>query len=729
MELNFKLPKKYREFLAEQTSESPIYCVFSDIDLEGNYTDDICVGATQEMLFVFGKDRKEFYKLNECEDVKNINMVNGGALVLKRNGEEKLLVRYSMNRLSRFAYVARGIHLLIEGNTERRIVSHDRERVCKKCGRVLPGTKMCPRCDGKSLNLKRMISLCNPYKVILFIVFFSMVSNSAVDVIKQFIFRDFIDEHLSTQSGVIGDVLAFFAFLLTVTLAQVGLYILRANICNKLGARISYDLRKKMVTKIQGLSLSFIGKRHTGALLNRITGDTERVKRFMQDTFCNFFAQLINLAALIVIMLIMNWKLALAAFAFAPIIVIFSKTFWPHIRRIYHNQWKKYDKINSKLQDVLSGIRVVKVFGKEKDETEKFKELNKEHANVQTSNETFFAAVHPFFSLFLSFGSYLIVYLGGADVLRGSMTPGELSQFLTYSGMLLGPLSWMTFLPRQLVLTTTSLERIYDVLDEESEIADTEDSVKLKVKGEVEFKNVVFGYHSYEPVLEGINLKVKPGEMIGLVGSSGCGKSTLTNLVMRLYDTDEGEITVDGVNIKDLNIMDFHSQIGVVLQETFLFAGTILDNIRFAKPDADMSEIIIAAKRANAHEFIIKMPDGYNTYIGENGHALSGGEKQRIAIARAILNEPRLLILDEATSSLDTESEYQIQEALERLRKGRTTFAIAHRLSTLRAADRIAVINNHKIAEIGTHNELLRKKGIYYDLVMAQLQMSKTAVD
>ena len=307
------------------------------------------------------------------------------------------------------------------------------------------------------------------------------------------------------------------------------------------------------------------------------------------------------------------------------------------------------------------------------------------------------------------------------------MTPGELMQFVAYTGMLLGPLHSMTYLPREIVNMTTSLERIYDILGEEPGIKSKEDAIKKEIDGNVKFEGVVFGYHTHQPVLDGVSLEVKAGEMIGLVGPSGAGKSTLINLVMRLYDVDEGTVFIDGIDIRDYNTECFHSQIGVVLQETFLFAGSVVDNIRFAKPEASMSEIILAAKAANAHNFICKLPDGYNTYVGEKGHNLSGGEKQRIAIARAILNNPKILILDEATSALDTESEYQVQQALERLRQNRTTFAIAHRLSTLRKADRIAVIDDHKIVEVGSHNELLKNKGIYYNLVMAQLQMNKTA--
>lgn len=326
-----------------------------------------------------------------------------------------------------------------------------------------------------------------------------------------------------------------------------------------------------------------------------------------------------------------------------------------------------------------------------------------------------------FVSFLMGMGLVIVVYFGGMDVFSDKMSVGELYQFITYTLLLFQYVGWMGRLPREVSRLTSCLERIYDVLAQEVTEEDVSKVHDVDIKGEITFDHSTFGYKSYQPVLEDINAVVKPGEMIGIVGASGTGKSTLINLLMGLYEIDDGRILVDGTDMKEISSHSYHSQLGVVLQETFLFSGTIIDNIRFSKPDATIPEIIRAAKLANAHDFISKLPDGYNTYVGEKGHTLSGGERQRIAIARAILPDPRLLILDEATASLDTESEFMIQKALERLTAGKTTFAIAHRLSTLNNADRIMVIDGHRIAEIGTHSELLEKKGIYYNLFTAQM--------
>ncbi len=729
MELNVALDKSFLKQLNTVTADAPIYCVTVELNRKGDFSENCYVGMTKSVLFVFEPDSFRHYPLSECETVVHRPQANGVLLNVKYRGVEHLLVRGTMRDISKLACLARGARLLISGDTEKRVVNRERETHCAKCGRVLPGTDICPKCEGKHQNFKRLYDLSRPHIPVLIVILLLMSADTVGSLLQQYVLRLFVDGHLSSGEGTVTDILRFFCMYFGLILGGLGIYYGKTYLCSKLGVKIAYELRGKLSKKLQELSLSFLHKRNAGELMERVTGDTEHVQNFISNSICHACNQVLNLIALAIIMLIMNWKLALAAFAFTPFVLIFTKTFWPHIRRIFHGQWRKTDRIQNKLQDVLSGIRIVKTYGKESEEIKEFCRLNDELVRVQTKNEKFFATFFPLLTLTLSVSTYLIVYLGGLNVLSGDMTTGELMQFVAYAGMIMGPLSYMSFLPRRIIQMTTSMERIYDVLDEKPQITSSESAVKRDIDADITVEGMAFGYRSYEPVLEGIDLTVKKGEMIGLVGASGCGKSTFINLIMRLYDPDEGRILVDGIDLKDYDIANYHKQIGVVLQETFLFAGTVLDNIRFAKPDATKREIILAAKAANAHEFICKLPDGYNTYIGEKGHNLSGGEKQRIAIARAILNDPKILILDEATSALDTESEYQVQQALERLRKNRTTFAIAHRLSTLRCADRIAVIDNHKIAELGTHNELLRKKGIYYSLVMAQLQMNRTASD
>ena len=388
-------------------------------------------------------------------------------------------------------------------------------------------------------------------------------------------------------------------------------------------------------------------------------------------------------------------------------------------KRNVHN-WILARRTNIYLQDNLNGIRVVKSFGKEKQAIEDFEKYSEAQARQEESNAKLFDTVFPFVGFTIRLGSYFILLYGNLMLFGGHMNVGELSQFTSYSGIIYEPLMQITAIPRNISAFITSFSKILEILEEEPDVADIELPIDIKIEGDINIKNVTFGYDSYNPVLENINLDVKKGEFIGIVGHSGCGKTTLINLIMRLYDVTEGAIEIDGVNIKDISQNALRSQIGVVLQETHLFSGSIRDNISYSKPMASNEEIIEAARVANAHDFIMKLPQGYNTIVGEKGHSLSGGERQRIAIARAVIHNPRILILDEATAALDTETEKLIQDALNSLSLGRTTFAIAHRLSTLRNADKILVLNRGKVVEYGTHAELLGKKGFYYRLVMAQ---------
>jgi len=724
LNLCLKLPKETEQALALPDSEQIIYSIPYDLTKNGSFCENGFVVVTQTNLFITENNKIIYHVcLSACEKITCSPGVNCALLIVKKDGKETPVAKCSMKYLSRISFLAKGADLFREG-IFRKVECLEREKSCPDCGRVLPGTRECPYCGGKLPILQKFWDLCKKYKLKLFLISILMFMSSGVFLIMPEIQKRYIDGVLTKKSSMVSDIPHFILIMLALSILEILIYILRNWWCASLGAKISMDLREQLYFKVQMLSLSYIQERTPGFLMTRIIQDTSRIRSFMQEAFGNMLSVMVTMISTICFMIAINPKLTLLSVVFLPLSFGLSLAWRKNIHKRYHKQWLIGDKINSALQDVISGMRVVKSYGKEKEESVKFNRLSDRFSTVQTNNEVFWAVFYPILTFCTGLGVYFVTYFGGIHVLKGELTVGELTQFAAYAGMLYGPLGWMTRLPRMIVQMLTSLERAFDILDEEPRIQNHINATDANFDGDIEFKNVTFGYHTYKPVLENINLTVKKGEMIGIVGESGSGKSTLINLMMRLYEPDDGEIFLGGKNINEVKIENFHAQIGVVLQETFLFSGTILNNLKFSKPDATFEEIIRAAKAANAHDFICKTPDGYNTYVGERGYTLSGGERQRIAIARAILNNPKLLILDEATSNLDTESEYFIQKALSRLTEGRTTFAIAHRLSTLKNADRLIVIDNHRIAEIGTHNELIEQKGIYYNLVSAQLEMS-----
>lgn len=499
---------------------------------------------------------------------------------------------------------------------------------------------------------------------------------------------------------------------------------LRTYMFQFLAERVGYDVRNQLYRHMQYLPFSFFDRSHTGQLMSRGTEDINAIRRFLMFSMRMLVQTIVMLIVITIILLTINWQLALLSLAVMPILVVSALHFGRTIRPLYLAVQQQFGVMTTRLQENLAGTRVVRSFAQEDREIDEFEtelsSLFDRHMDAVKKSAFYF----PFMTLMSTLSVTIVLWYGGRLVVGGDLTVGQLSAFYLYLAMLQMPVRVLGFVVNSAARAMASGDRIFEVLDASPDIQSRSDAVELDpIHGHVEFDHVWFRYQGFtEYALKDINFVAEPNQRIALLGSTGAGKSSITSLIPRFYDVTDGEVRIDGHDVRDLHLPTLRRQVGIVLQDTFLFSVTVKENIAYGREDATEEEVVAAAKAAQAHDFIMKMSDGYDTVIGERGVSLSGGQKQRIAIARGLLMDPSILILDDATSSVDAETEFVIQKALARLMENRTTFVIAHRLLTLKSADLILVMDNGEIVERGTHDDLLRKQGIYADIYELQLK-------
>ena len=619
---------------------------------------------------------------------------------------------------------------------------------CDRCGQVIPRHYgVCPACLEKGKLLFRLLSYAKPHWKLITFSLLLMVVATTIGLGQPLLLGVLIDDVLnvgavaSMSVGTSFDLLSLLpvskddpvaalawlvGLLIAMNITVSGLSGLRSYIMARIGQRVTYGLRNEVYTHLHALSLSYYTKNETGRIMASVTQDVGRLQDFISDGLQEAIRDVLTLIIICIILFALNPGLAALVLLPTPLLVWATLRFGRKLHAIYRPLWRRWAALSALLADTIPGVRVVKAFAQERREVGKFKGRSLDLLQGELRVAWMRSLFGPVMAFITSIGTIVIWWVGGRDILAGELTLGAFVAFTSYMYRFYGPVESLCRLNHRFQRAATSAERVFDVLDTHPEVIDQPEAMIMPpIEGRVEFRGVHFGYEEDKPVIEDLNFVVEPGEMIGLAGHSGAGKSTLINLICRFYEPQEGVILIDGHDTRQVNLQSLREQIGVVLQDPFLFNGTVAENIAYGHPESSLEQIVAGAKAANAHDFIMNMPDGYDTMVGERGIRVSGGERQRLSIARAILRDPRILILDEATSNVDTQTEAQIQEALERLVQGRTTFAIAHRLSTLKNAHRLLILDKGKLAEIGTHDELIAQDGIYANLCRMQTEMSK----
>ncbi len=571
-------------------------------------------------------------------------------------------------------------------------------------------------------DLLRTFKYLRPYLLMTLVALVALLLSTAGNLAVPALSQRIIDD------GIIGESRRM---ILTLSLIIIGLSVLRAlftflqgYLTAKVSQGVAYDLRNVLYEKLQRLSFSYHDRAQTGQLLTRATSDVDLVRNFLGTALLQILGAALMLVGSLIFMISLNSRTAAVVLALGPLSVLVFAFFFTKARPLFTETQQRLEALNVTLQENLAGVRVVRAFVRRDHERARFGERNRGVRDIQKQVGHIIAIAMPLVFFIANLARLAVTWIGGVQVIQGQMTVGTLVAFTSYILMAIYPIFMLSFLLANITRAAAGARRIFEVLDTDIEIEEAPDAVPLQgIEGQVVFEDVYFHYfESQDWVLEKINFVTEPGQRVALLGATGSGKSTITNLIPRFYDVTRGQVRIDGHDVRDLTLDSLRQQVGIVLQETLLFAGTIRENIAFGRPDATDEEVIAAARAAQIHDFIVETPEGYATRVGERGVNLSGGQKQRLAIARALLVDPRILILDDATSAVDFQTEQRLRQALDRLMEGRTSFIIAQRVSTARDADLILVLDEGHIADQGKHEELLRRSAIYAEIYYSQLE-------
>jgi len=683
----------------------------------------------------FKVSRFEKFALSDIGEPQAEQLISTGRVVAEINNESKLLFNFSSAHKHGAAVFCRAVNDLKKNGKldfSEYENEHYEKHVCPKCGRRYPDEELriCPNCMDKARLVKRLGTLFFRYKRSIALVLLSFGLIAALSVVAPYISNErFYDDVLGNVNSTAKDVISIVLLIIGVRVLSLCVNLLSGAISSSVAADVTYDLKKMIFNTISNLSLGFFTNRQTGGLMTQVNSDSLTLYWFFCDGFPFLVMNVVQLAVIMCVMLSQNLVLALYTFVTIPLFFAGFKFIFNVFDKLHAKSYSKRRSFNSLVSDVLNGMRVVKSFSREDEEMRRFNSRNVELARSRNEIQTFSARVFPFLHYLLRIGSYVVWGIGGWQVMKatGDMSYGRLMAFIGYFSLIYGPIEQLADVSNWWSETLNAIQRLFEIRDAIPDVRESENPVTpTECIGDVEFRNVSFSYVENRKVIEDVSFDIPAGSTLGIVGQTGAGKSTLANLLTRLYDVKTGGVYIDGVNIKDLPFSFLRENIAIVSQETYLFRGSIIDNIRYACPDATREQVIAAAKTASAHDFIVKYPDGYDTQIGFGKKELSGGEKQRLSIARALLRDPKILILDEATAAMDTQTERNIQAALDNLTKNRTTVIIAHRLSTLRDADKLIAIENGRVAESGSATELLKQKGVYYKLYKLQAEALKT---